>query len=263
MNFINTITAGTMENPLWRYYPGLLVALFGFGVYIFANGLIKLKDKRLIQNIPTSKIATAAMGTNVEIHGHPTSSSIITAPISGEPCIFFTLSIQVYKYPYLKTEVDQICCPPQLEIQDEHGSTAQINTQGVRFFNKREPHSFDIKIFPRVLVPDSITEVLLKNRDQVKNSPLEDLLNGEFEWDHYFVENYIRPMEPIYALGYATTAQDGRTLLIQKGETGDFIISNKKESALTREWKYDTPFQIFGGAFIAIASMGLFYLYHS
>ena len=40
------------------------------GVVWFFKGFKELKTKRTIQNIPTSKIETGAVGTNVEIKGN-------------------------------------------------------------------------------------------------------------------------------------------------------------------------------------------------
>ena len=75
-----------------------IVALIGLGlgIYFFFAGFKELKSKRIIQNIPTSKINTGAVGTNVEVTGQIVSEKdqIVQAPISGRPCAFYSIEIQ-------------------------------------------------------------------------------------------------------------------------------------------------------------------------
>jgi len=64
-------------------------AFFGAcaGVYLFYRGFVTLQRKRLIENTPTSKVHSAAMGL-VEISGLACGPSTIPAPISGMSCYF-------------------------------------------------------------------------------------------------------------------------------------------------------------------------------
>ncbi len=75
-----------------------IVALIGLGlgIYFFFAGFRELKSKRIIQNIPTSKINTGAVGTNVEVTGRIVceKDQIVHAPISGRPCAFYSIEIQ-------------------------------------------------------------------------------------------------------------------------------------------------------------------------
>jgi hypothetical protein len=75
-----------------------IIALIGLGVgiYFFFAGFKELKSKRIIQNIPTSKINTGAVGTNVEVTGRIVceKDQIVSAPISGRPCAFYSIEIQ-------------------------------------------------------------------------------------------------------------------------------------------------------------------------
>jgi len=72
--------------PLWG----------GIGVYLFFKGFREIKYKRIIQDIPTSKINTGAVGTNVEIHGFVTAQrdQLVTAPLSGKTCVLYKIEIQ-------------------------------------------------------------------------------------------------------------------------------------------------------------------------
>ena len=57
------------------------------GVYLFYRGFGILRRKRLIQNTPTSKIRSAAMGL-VEVNGLAVGPYVMNAPITGFPCYY-------------------------------------------------------------------------------------------------------------------------------------------------------------------------------
>jgi len=75
-----------------------IIAVVG-GLTLFVKGFLELKFKRIIQNIPTSKINTGAIGTNVEIKAKIISEKdkLVTSPISGVPCVFYSIQIQKMK----------------------------------------------------------------------------------------------------------------------------------------------------------------------
>jgi len=76
--------------------PIIALIGLGLGIYFFFAGFKELKSKRIIQNIPTSKINTGAVGTNVEVTGRIVceKDQIVQAPISGRPCAFYSIEIQ-------------------------------------------------------------------------------------------------------------------------------------------------------------------------
>jgi len=69
----------------------------GFGVLFIFKGFIELKAKRTVQDIPTSKIATGAVGTNVEIIGRVISSQnkLLSSPLTNTPCVFYAIKILI------------------------------------------------------------------------------------------------------------------------------------------------------------------------
>jgi len=76
--------------------PIIALVGLGLGIYFFFAGFRELKSKRVIQNIPTSKINTGAVGTNVEVTGRIVceQDQIVQAPISGRSCAFYSIEIQ-------------------------------------------------------------------------------------------------------------------------------------------------------------------------
>jgi hypothetical protein len=74
---LNFSTQEFSEAVIWAAFG------IGLGIYWFIAGFRELKHTRTIQNIPTSKIATGAVGTNVEIQGEilRDENKILKAPL--------------------------------------------------------------------------------------------------------------------------------------------------------------------------------------
>jgi len=87
-----------MEYEPWQYKFLAVIASIAFcqGTYMVIRAFRATKLKRTIQNIPTSKIKTGAVGSNVEIEGFLNEKyiSIVPAPLTGRPCALYKLEIQ-------------------------------------------------------------------------------------------------------------------------------------------------------------------------
>lgn len=59
----------------------------GIGLFLFFRGIAELRRKRLIDDIPTSKVRSAAMGP-CELQGFAREHSPLRSPYSGTPCVF-------------------------------------------------------------------------------------------------------------------------------------------------------------------------------
>jgi len=69
------------------------VALVG-GPFWFLHGFGAFRRKRLIENTPTARIRSMAMGL-VEVNGMVTGRSAMTAPFSGRSCAFWQVDVAV------------------------------------------------------------------------------------------------------------------------------------------------------------------------
>jgi len=67
------------------------VAILG-GLYLFFRGFGLLARKRLLLSTPTSKIRSASIGL-VEVTGAATGPFVIPAPITGNPCYLYKVTI--------------------------------------------------------------------------------------------------------------------------------------------------------------------------
>jgi hypothetical protein len=64
------------------------------GPILFLRGFRDLRLRRLIQDTPTARIRSMAMG-RVEIHGRAAERSSTTAPFSNRPCVYWQVDIAV------------------------------------------------------------------------------------------------------------------------------------------------------------------------
>lgn len=73
----------------------LVLALMGFaaGIYGFYHGFNRLKLKRVIENTPTSKIRSLAMGL-VEIRGKAVCRKSLLSPLEKKPCVYFKWTLE-------------------------------------------------------------------------------------------------------------------------------------------------------------------------
>jgi hypothetical protein len=74
------------------------LALFaGIGVWLFFDGFKKWRRKRLIENIPTSKIRSMAMGL-VELQGKAAQwLYLLKGPLTGRDCVFYKFLVERYE----------------------------------------------------------------------------------------------------------------------------------------------------------------------
>jgi hypothetical protein len=72
--------------------PILAGIAIGVGPFLFIRAFSDLRKRRLIQNTPTARIRSMAMGM-VEINGQVVQGSGHTAPFSGKPCAYWEVDI--------------------------------------------------------------------------------------------------------------------------------------------------------------------------
>lgn len=76
---------------------GYLIFFTGVGIFSFFDGFRKFRRKRLVENIPTSKIRSMAMGL-VEIGGKAHSAlKVLKGPFTGRDCVFYKYKVERYQ----------------------------------------------------------------------------------------------------------------------------------------------------------------------
>ncbi|MFH1978151.1 MAG: GIDE domain-containing protein [Candidatus Aenigmatarchaeota archaeon] len=230
----------------------IIVALV-VGIFAFYIGIRSVNKKRLIQNIPTSKIRSLAMGL-VEIYGEvlPAYKKLLVSPFSGEKCVYYGYKIQEYRSSGKTSSWVTVA------KEEEHQS----------FFLKDETG--------HVLVDSRKAEIELKNKGEFdsswgKDPPLrvkEFLKSKNMSFEGFlginkrmrYYEYVIKPRDKVYIMGTAgknphiesaTAKMNQEGVMIQKANGNPYYISDQSEKKITRNLTYTAWFSlIFGGLFI-------------
>ncbi len=186
-----------------------LVSLLGigFGGYWFVLGFREIKSRRIIQDIATSRIATGAVGTQVEIKGKVESqrSEKIPAPVSGFDCYFYSIEIQrlvkTRNSSYWK-KLDQFYSSPGFFIDDGSGARAFVLVEGAEIIRSGGVRYLQSRSNRLDELPVSLKQALAQNQNQFKRFRFKNtswLLSQEYR----FVEWRFSQGQKVYVMGFA------------------------------------------------------------
>lgn len=238
-----------------------LLSVFGFfaGLYFFLKGFGWLKQKRLIENTPTSKIRSIAMGL-VEVYGEALSAEgmIFKSPFSNNDCVYYKYTIEEYRQAG----------------KSSHWATVKSGEKQTHFFVKDDtgyvlvdPKGADMEIpmdsqFNSGMGqdPPKIVKAFLENSGMSFEGFLG--MNKKMRFREY----YIAPGDNLYVMGTAgnnpyTRAMAGGadSIMIQKGKREKiFYISDKPEKEVIKSFGWKAIGGVLGGGAVTIAS--LFYI---
>jgi len=110
-------------------------------VYLFYRGFGILRRKRLIQNTPTSKIRSAAMGL-VEVNGLAVGPYVMNAPITGLPCYYHRSMVWQWKQSGKNKSWQKVAdeCRHLPFYLDDNTGRLLINPQGAEMDIHRDFH---------------------------------------------------------------------------------------------------------------------------
>jgi hypothetical protein len=236
---------------------------FFFGLFSFFKGLKALKRKRLIEDTPTSKIRSIAMGP-VEIYGQvvPVKGKILRSPFSNTECVFYRYAIQEYKksgkssrwvtvkkgqngtHFYLRDDTGHVLVDPrgaEIDIPLDYGFYSGIG---------QDP-------------PQEIKDFL-----KAHNLSFEGFLGINKKMR--YLEYLITPRDKLYIMGTAgdnpfvreTWAKTGiEDIMIQKGKDGIYYISDKSEKKVLSSLRISSILGIYGGGILIIVCLFIILLY--
>jgi hypothetical protein len=213
------------------------------GIVWFFKGFKELKIKRTIQNIPTSKIHTGAVGTDVEIKGNiiVEKERMATAPISGQQCAIYHLEIQVERRrknsTYWKT-IDQYFSHEGFYVEDQSGSTALVLAEGARINREGKTNNCYFSSSDLNEIPDLLRESLTTNQHKLKKFKFKET-SWLFSEKYKILEWSFMPNEEVYILGHADSGL--RFEKIKKPKLKYFLKAKKaiQEDGKLRA-RYDT-----------------------
>ncbi len=235
------------------------IVLIVIGLVLFVWGFLSFRWKRLIQNIPTSKIRSIAMGL-VEISGIvvPKENKILKSPFSQNDCVYYRCMVEEYRRSgkhshwvtvfrdemfnlfYLKDDTGMVIIDPR---------NAKIDIPMDNCF--RSSFGND--------PPESVKKFLNSS-----NVSFEGFLFGVNKTMKY-TEWFISPGDKLYILGTASdnpyfkeaSAEKGvEDVMIHKGENEKFYyISDRGERSLLRRFSLKAYSGIIIGSFLIALSL--------
>jgi len=243
-----------MTVPIIAFSIGFII----FGIVFLIWGLISFKVKRLIENIPTSKIRSIAMGL-VEIYGEviPSKDNVLKSPFTNNDCVYYKYSIQELRSSGKNSSwvtIDQGKAHRLFYLKDETGSVlvdptgAKIDTPVDNKIDSSMGHD-----------PPQAAKDFLASR----NIKWEGLFFGINKTMKY-IESFIAPGDRLYIMGTAddnpyvkdaSTEKSVEDIMITKGKYEKFYyISDKLEDAVLFNYKAKTYGGIITGSILIIIS---------
>ncbi len=261
------------------------------GLYLFFKGFHILWKKRLIQNIPTSKIRSIAIG-QVEIKGKAFSEKPLKSPISKVPCVYFRyieerlksdsrgrmrwvreLDVKSDMPFYLKDETGCILINPV------DADTKLPLRYLKRDFDTRYKEYFigeneEVYILGEAIKKESIYEIERREierrikeimEDPEKKKKLDinkDLWIDKEEWEKVReeIKQQVRNKFRQEKEKETPVSPHLKNVVIGKGN-GEFIISTMSEKQLIKNLKIKAILSIFGGAALIIICTKLLLFY--
>lgn len=110
--------------------PILSTLALGGGLVLFRRSFRDLRLRQLIQNTPTARIRSMAMGL-VEINGAVEAHSSVAAPFSGRPCVYWEVDIAIQGRQRSWSTVHRNASGQPFYVRDETG-LALVFPRGAR-----------------------------------------------------------------------------------------------------------------------------------
>lgn len=241
-----------MNEDILKLTLACIGGFFG-GVALFFLGFRWLRQKRLIENTPTSKVRSIAMGL-VEIFGSALSAEkkILKSPFTAKDCVYYSYKIE------------------ELRSNGKHTYWATIKkgNENVHFFLKDSTGA--VLVDPekaKVDVPVSFRYESRWGKDPPKEV-IDFLQKTGIRFESFFginktmrfTETMIPLKQEIYILGTAgnnpfvedgTAKKNEQGIMIQKGRE-IYLISTKQEKDLVKGLGLRAMLGIFGGSILSI-----------
>ncbi len=235
-------------------------ALFGVGagVWFFFKGFRTLKRKRLIENTPTSKIRSLAMGL-VEICGETVpATGTLKSPFTQAECVYYRYSVEEYRRSgkssrWVTLEKDANSVP--FFVRDETGAVLV------------EPDGAEIDIpedFRAESGMGSDPDPRVKAFLQEQRIEFEGWLGANKKMR--YIERFISPGNIVYVLGTAvdnphikegSATDNAADIMISAGDHGQmFYISDTSEKECLNKHAWSIVGEVYGGIALTVASFG-------
>jgi len=241
------------------------IILFLIGILIIFNGIQMYLTMRKVQNTPTSKIRSVAMGL-AEVYGKALSVVENVSPFTNEKCVYY--NIQVEAYIERKGDDDSSSWTTILrkelrnvfKLQDDTG-TINVDPKGAEFH-------LDIAVKKEGNITQKLLSLSGVNQDIVnfiskldKNE--QNIINRYRNNKIKVTEWRILENEKVYVLGSvepSSNSNEQEKYTIKKGVEKIMFISNKEEAKLVSKLKWGVLFRLIGGLALSVIAMILIFV---
>lgn len=243
----------------------IFVVFFFVGLFFIYNGFNTWQRMRLIQDTPTEKVRSVAVGrTELNGTGNPIDGPL-ERPFTSGDCLLATYKIEEWEEDpdddggsWDTVESGALVEPfhvddgtGQMRVEPEEDATFEIegNRNRMRIGSTEEE-------------PPEIKEFLREHTNQSSNSG--GITGLAFDERRRYTERYIEPGEELYLFGAAESRDDVQgtdsdLLVFRRDEgTDEFIIANQDEEELVSSYKWLAPAKMAGGLLL---SAGMLYWY--
>ena len=245
------------EDILWA------LAGTGLGAMSFFQGFRILRNKRLVENTPTSKCRSVAMGF-VEVAGKATGEPTIPSLIGQVPCYCSQITIERYEKRGKSSSwhnVHKRSKTVDFYVEDETGRVCVNPTEA----------EFDLTCDVEYESQSVVTWLKgALGNEEVQTRPIHDLFYSYciaqgvgWRGPMRFKESNLCPGGPVYVLGTATeipgVEDENLRILIRKGKNHPwFFIAEASQKEVLQKLGRDTWFYILGGLALTLICLGWF-----
>jgi hypothetical protein len=224
------------------------------GLNFFITGLVCFQRMRRIQDFPTSKIRSLALG-QVEILGTVVpAKGALKDPLTGDKCVYYNWKAQILSGGKVKryVNIDDESSLVAFYLQDDTGKVL-INATDAQIDIREDCDYYSgiLKSFP----PE--VEEFIRSRDMLGHP-------------ERFVAYTIRPGDKLYVIGTAIRKRHaGKTrdadhvesIVISKGKKDWFYISDRPENKLVEILRWKAFWSVLGGIFLIAIGITVLVLY--
>ncbi len=230
----------------------LMVTLFVlvFGITLFVKGLLWFRLRMMVENMPTSKVRSLAMGL-VEVCGEAVQAEkkVLKSPLTGNDCVYYSYKIEELRqegkhsrWMTVRKGEDRV----KFFLRDDTGSVL-VDSEGAKI---EIPADFQFQTGWGKTIPENVVSFMEHEGLAYKSF----LGMGK---SMRFAEHFIAPGDKLYIMGTAgdnphveegTAKRGHEDIMIRKGNNEKlFYISDSCEKDLLKRLRWKSLGGIFGG----------------
>ncbi len=237
----------------------------GFGAWAFFKGFQILRNKRLVENTPTSKCRSVALGL-AEVQGKATGDTWFTSPLAEVRCYCTQLKIERYEKrgkssSWVTVHERQQMIP--FFVQDETGRV-RVNPQGAEL-----DLSPDLEYENQSGIVQWLKQAFSGDAAEgLAGRPIEERFRSycarqsvSYTGPMRFCERNLCPEGPVYVLGMANEVRgevdENLRVVLEKGKHHPwFFIAEASQKEVLQKLGRNVWLYVFGGGALFLACLG-------